>query len=188
MNDVPESKGQVGSSQESIALEAMRKRLDERISAVESILMTIPVMVIEVLLVLSLFIPFVTDEVDGETQTVNLFGLLFGLFSLGSDGEVDDSSVVFGVAFAVLVIVLIGAILTVPILLRRRVTARAGATAITFIILLMLGTLGAWVVMAMGLNADSPWVLEPALPLLTIAAVLAAMVAFVPAYRSIWEH
>lgn len=188
MNDAPESKGPVGSSQESIALEAMRKRLDERVSAIESILMTIPVMVIEVLLVLSLFVPFVTDEVEGETQTVNLFELLFGLFSPGSDGEVDDSSVVFGVAFAVLVIVIIGSIFTVPILLSRRVSTRAGVTAITFIVLLILGTLGAWTLMAMGLNADSPWVLEPALPLLTVATVLAAMVAFVPAYRSIWEQ
>ncbi|HXH33940.1 MAG TPA: hypothetical protein VNJ54_05955 [Plantibacter sp.] len=176
-------------SAEVTALEAARRRMEQRVDAIESILISIPMIVIEVLLVLSLLVPFVTSEVDEEAQTVNLLGLLGGLFSSGDDGEIDEGAILFGVAFVVLVVVIVGSIFTVPLLARRRVTPRAGATAITFIVLLILGSIGAWTVMAMGLNSeDSPWIMEPALPLLTAATVLAAMIAFLPAYRSIWEH
>lgn len=172
---------------EDVANEAARRSLEQRVSALESILLVLPIILIVTLLVLALFLPFVTTEVSDDDETANLFGLIFSLFAPDESGELDRGGALFGGAFTVLVIVIIGAILTVPMLARRPLRGRAAVAPLTFAVLLILGTLGAWVVMGMGTNAEySPWFTEPALPVLTLATTLTALLVFLPAYRNMW--
>lgn len=160
-------------------------RLKSRIEAIEKILVVIPLVLAEALLVLALFVPFVTAEVSEREETVNLFGLVGGLFG-GADGEgADSADVLFGVAFVVLIVAVIAAIFILPLLGGGRQRRAAAVTLTVITVLLALGTLGAWVVMAMGTGSGN-WMLEPALPLLTAGTAVAALLVFVPAYRSIW--
>ena len=165
--------------------EAAQRVLERRVRALEAAVLVFPVIVIEILLVLGLVVPFVTDTVDGEEQTVNLFGLVGGMFAPDESGEVDSSSIPFGIAFIVLIAVVLGSLLVVPSLARGEVSTLRERTTLTFVVLLIAGTLGASMVMGMGLSSDSPWTMGPALPLLSVGTVLTALLAFLPVYRGV---
>lgn len=165
--------------------EAVQRLLGRRVRALEAAVLVFPVIVTEILLVLGLLVPFVTDTVDGEEQTVNLFGLVIGLLGADEAGEVSSGDVPFGVAFIVLVAVIIGSIVFVPSLARTEVSTLTERITLAFVALLLAGTLGAWMVMGMGQSSNSPWSMEPALPLLSVGTVLAALLAFLPVYREV---
>lgn len=167
------------------AIEEAHRRLQERVASIETVLLVIPILLAEILLVLSLFLPFVTTEVSNDEVTVNLIGLIGGLFGGDSAGAAD---VAFGVAFVLLVIVIVGSIVSLPLLARRGVKARAAGVALIFGILLVLGTLGAWAVTAIGIGGEDPdWIMGPSIALLTAGALLTALLVFLPAYRAIWS-
>lgn len=168
--------------------EAGQRALERRVQALEAAVLAFPLIVTEILLVLGLFVPFVTDRVDGEEQTVNLFGLVGGLLGADESGEVSSGDVPFGVAFVVLIAVILGSLVTLPSLARSEVSTLSERITLTFVGLLIAGTLGAWMVMAMGLSGNSPWSMEPALPLLSIGTLLAALLAFLPTYRGLRKH
>jgi hypothetical protein len=136
-----------------------------------------------------LFVPYATQtKTDEDPETFNLFFFLAGFAERDDDGSVDPAGILFASAFLVLIAVIIGTICTMPTLAGKRVSSRAGAVTVTFLIVLILGNVGAWMVMLMGIYADTPWTLGPALPLLNVGTLLAGMVAFMPAYRRIWER
>jgi hypothetical protein len=80
------------------------------------------------------------------------------------------------------------ALLTLPSLARSEVSTVAERITLAFVALLIAGTIGAWMVMGMGLSSNSPWSMEPALPLLSVGTVLAALLAFLPVYRGLRKH
>lgn len=168
--------------------EAAQRLLERRVRALEAAVLVFPVIVTELLLVLGLLVPFVTDKVDGEEQTVNLFGLVGGLFAPDESGEVSSGDAPFGVAFIVLIVVIIGSLLFLPSLARSDISPLTQRITLTFVVLLIAGTLGAWMVMGMGLSSNSPWIMEPALPILSVGSVLAALLAFLPVYRGLWKR
>lgn len=161
-------------------------RLEERLAAVEKILVVIPAIVAGIFLVLSLFVPFVTTEVDEEESTVSFFGMVTNLFAPMSGEDVDSAGVVFGVAFMLLIAVIICSIVAVAILMRAPLSMRASGFVTVTAVFLVLGTAGAWIVVAMGENAEGLWITGPALPFLTLGTITTAVLAFLPAYRSIW--
>jgi hypothetical protein len=167
----------------SLTTESAQRLLAQQVRELRVAVLALPIILIEILLALGLLLPFVTDSVDGEDQTVNLFGLVGGLFAPDEDGEVDSSSVVFGVAFVVLVAVITVSMIVVPWLARTELSTAAERVVIVFVALLIAGTLGAWMVMGMGLSENSPWDLEIALPILTVGTLIAALLVFLPAYR-----
>lgn len=174
---------------ESVAVQAARTRLEERVAGIESILISVPMLLLEIALILSLFVPYASQtKTDEDPESFNLFFFLAGFADRDDDGDPEAASILFASAFLVLIVVIIGTICTAPMLAGKRVSSRAGATAVTFIIVLILGNVGAWMVMLMGVYADSPWTIGPALPLLNLGTLLAAMIAFMPGYRRIWER
>jgi ABC-type amino acid transport system permease subunit len=166
---------------------APEKQWERRVRALEAAVLVFPITVIEILLVFGLLVPFATDTIDGEEQSVNLFGLVGGFFAPDESGEADSSAVPFGVAFVVLIAVIVGVLLTLPWLARREISTGAQRAVITFVVLLIAGTVGAWMVMGMGLSAHSPWSIKPALPLLSAGTLLATLLAFQPSYRDVWK-
>ena len=161
-------------------------RLEERLAAVEKVLVAIPVLVAEIFFVLSLFVPFVTTDVDEEERTASFFGMVLAIFAPETGENVQSSDVVFGAAFVLLIAVIICSIVAVATLLRAPVSTRASGFVTVTAVLLVLGTAGAWIVVAMGENAEGLWITGPALPFLTLGTITAAVLAFLPAYRSIW--
>ncbi|MDQ0643799.1 hypothetical protein [Microbacterium murale] len=170
-----------------LTTENAQRLLAQQVRNLRAAVLTLPVILIEILLALGLFLPFVTDSIDGEDQTVNLFGLVGGLLGPDSEGEVDSASALFGTAFVVLVVVIIGSMIVVSWLARIELSTVAERVVVVFIVLLIAGTLGAWMVMSIGLSSDSPWELEIALPILTVGTLLAALFAFLPSYRRVRE-
>ena len=136
----------------------------------------------EVALVLSLFIPYYTDANlrSDDPESVNLFFFLTG-FS-------DPDNAIIALAFLLLILAIVGSICTLPILTGERVSTKAGNTVVTFVTLLLLGTAGAWLLIAMTILGENERSMEPAAPLLAVGALLAAMITFLPAYRSIWAR
>lgn len=170
------------------ATEAVATRLlAERVKQLERAVLVFPVMVIEVLLAASLVLPFVRDTVDDEDTSVTFFDLALALLAPTDDGDADEADVVFGVAFIVLVVVIIATMIAVAVTLRGAVSRAAEITLSIAVGLLLAGTVGAWLTVGMYLSKSSPPSIEIALPLLTVASLLAAVYALAPVYRSIRE-
>ena len=165
---------------------AQSTRFEQRLAAVEKVLVVVPVIVTEIFLILSLFLPFVTTEVDEEESTVSFFGLVLTLFAPGSGEGASSAGIAFGAAFILLVAVVICSIVAVAALARAPLSTRAAGAVTASVVLLVLGTAGAWIVVAWGESAEGLWITGPALPFLTLGTVTASVLAFLPAYRSIW--
>ncbi|MFJ2368002.1 hypothetical protein [Microbacterium sp. NPDC087665] len=170
------------------AAEAVATRLlAERVKQLERAVLVFPVMVIEVLLAASLVLPFVRDTVDDEDTSVTFFDLALALLAPTDDGDADEADVLFGIAFIVLVVVIIATLIAVAVTLRSAASRAAEITLSIAVGLLLAGTLGAWLTVSMFLSKNNPPSIEMALPVLTVAALLAAVFAFPPVYRSIRE-
>ena len=168
------------------ASEAAQLRLAERVAAIEKILLLLPVVLAEVAIILSLFVPYLTTRVDGEDETVSFLTFPFVMLASTDEGDPEGVEVAFGVAFIVLLLAIVAAIVAIaPIPLGRR---SEGATRITtsLVVLLMVGVAGAWLVAFIAVTSRTPGELGPGLSLLTVGTVIAAVVTRVPAYRSIW--
>lgn len=172
-------------AERSLTTEGAQRLLAQQVQELRAAVLTLPIILIEILLALGLFLPLVTDSVGGEDQTVNLFGLVGGLLGPDESGEVDSSSTLFGIAFLVLVVIIAGSMITIPWLARKELSVVAERVVIVFVALLIAGTLGAWMSMGIALSARSPSGLEVALPILTVGTLLAALIAFLPAYRRV---
>lgn len=123
------------------------------------------------LLALSMIVPFwEADFDDRDTATYNLLSSTFRILGYRNEkGETDGLNIFFGIAFLILLVVII-----TTILLLLRIGAAgdflpAGALKKTTCVLLGLGVLGAWGTST--LPGDWSW--HPALPLMTVAALLA---------------
>ncbi|CAL4860159.1 hypothetical protein MMM2322_01837 [Microbacterium sp. MM2322] len=171
-------------------LTGVLRRIDERIATVEKAVLLLPALAAEALLIVSLFLPFVTVrsfQKDDEVITLFQLGTLFGGGnSNGESGEVDGVGVLFGVAFLGLMLVMLCAVAAVAVVLRGNVSPRGAAATTTIGVLLTVGTLGAWLVVGLGITADSPWAPEAGSFTLVAAAVLVAVLAFAPPFRRIW--
>ena len=161
-------------------------RLEERLAAVEKILVVIPAIVAGIFLVLSLFVPFATTEVDDEESTESFFGMVMNLFALKPGEDVGAAGVVFVGALMLLIAAIICSIVAVATLMRAPLSMRASGFVTVTAVFLVLGTAGAWVLVAMGENGEGLWVTGPALPFLTLGTITTSVLAFLPAYRSIW--
>lgn len=171
-----------------------RSRLDERIATLERIAVLLPVLAAEALLILSLFLPFVTVTSysdDDRVVTLSQLGLAFfgavPASSAGlSSGDIDAVGVFFGVAFLGLFLVMLCAIVGLAIVARGRVSPRSARVLTTFAVLLAIGTAGAWLVIGLGATSESPWLPEAGSFTLVAGALLGAVVTFLPSFRSIW--
>lgn len=161
--------------------------LTERLRQLERAVLVFPAIVIEILLVFSLFLPFVRDTVDEKETSVTFFDLALALLAPSDDGDADEADVLFGVAFIVLVVVIIATMIAAAVTLRGAVSRAAEITLSIAVGLLLAGTVGAWMTVGMFLSKYNPPSIEMALPVLTVAALLAAAFAFLPVYRSIRE-
>lgn len=118
-----------------------------------------------------MIVPFWEAEIDNEdAETYNLLSSAFNILGYrNKEGDSDGLSIFFGIAFLVLIVVIIA---TVFLLLRIGTDGDflpAGALKKTTCVLLGLGVLGAWATSA--LAGDWSW--HPALPLMTVATFLA---------------
>jgi hypothetical protein len=176
------------------ATDRQQPRLEERLAALERIVVLLPVIAAEALLILSLFLPFVTvTSYSRDDEVVNLSQLglaFFGVAPASSEGldsgDVDAVGVLFGVAFLGLFVVMLCSIVGLAFVARGRVPTRAARVITTFVVLLVIGAAGAWLVIALGSSSESPWLPETASLTLVAGALLAAMVTFLPSFRSIW--
>jgi hypothetical protein len=172
----------------------LRPRLEERIATLEKIAVLLPVLAAEALLLLSLFLPFVTvTSYSDDDQVANLsqlglafFGVMPASSAGVSSGDVDAVGVLFGVAFLGLFVVMLCSIVGLAFVARGRISTRAARVITTFTVLLAVGTAGAWLVIAIGSTSESPWLPEAASLTLVAGALLAAVVTFLPSFRSIW--
>jgi hypothetical protein len=168
--------------------------LEERMATVEKILVVLPVIAAEALLILSLFLPFVTaTSYSRDDQVINLSQLglaFFGVAPASSEGldsgDIDAVGVLFGVAFLGLFLVTLCSIVGLAFVAYGKVSSRAARVLTTFVVLLAVGVAGAWLVIALGSTSESPWLPETASFTLVAGAILAAVVTFLPAFRSIW--
>ncbi len=168
--------------------------LEERIATVEKILVLLPVIAAEALLILSLFLPFVTaTSYSRDDQVINLSQL--GLAFLGvapaasvglTSGDIDAVGVSFGVAFMGLFLVMLCSIVGLAFVAHGKVSSRAARVLTTFVVLLVVGVAGAWLVIALSSTSESPWLPDAASLTLVAGALLAAVVTFLPGFRSIW--
>jgi hypothetical protein len=176
--------------------DAPRARLEQRIADLERIAISLPVVAAEALLILSLFLPFVTvTSYSRDDEVVNLWQLGLAFFGVApasasseglDSGDLDAVGVLFGVAFLGLLVVLLCSIVGLVVLVRGRVSARAARVLSTIGVLLVIGAAGAWLVIALGSTSESPWLPEAGSLTLVAGAVLVALVSFLPAFRGIW--
>lgn len=163
--------------------------LREQVRELERAVLVFPVLVLEALLALALILPFLSDTIDGEEETVNLFTFAGALLGPDREGETDGVDMLFGIAFLVLIAVIIGTMITALVTLQRESSTAAAARALAvFTGLLIAGTAGAWLTLSLSLGKSSPPALELALPLLTVATVLTAVYAYLPTFRRIRER
>ncbi|WP_378143794.1 hypothetical protein ACFJGV_10205 [Cnuibacter sp. UC19_7] len=162
--------------------------LREQVRELERAVLVFPVLVLEALLALALILPFLSDTIDGEEETVNLFTFAGALLGPDREGETDGVDMLFGIAFLVLIAVIIGTMITALVTLQRESSTAAARALAVFTGLLIAGTAGAWLTLSLSLGKSSPPALELALPLLTVATVLTAVYAYLPTFRRIRER
>ena len=163
------------------------RRLEARVGVLEKIAVTVPVLVAEVLLVLSLFVPFVVTKRDGsDVETFNFFQFVGHLLRVDADGDTDGYNLPFGLAFVVLLVVVAASLLLLPYLMRGPLSVRLSRVTTAFIALLVLGSAGAWAALSIGLRFDSREEAAAAPILLALGTLVAALVTFLPAYRRVW--
>jgi hypothetical protein len=162
-------------------------RFEERIVALERSVIILPVLAAEALLILSLFLPFVTvTSYNDEDKVATLPGLGLALFGGEQIGEADATELLFVGAFLVLLIVVLCNIVSIAFLTAGPVGSRSAGAITTFAVLLVLGTAGAWLVIALGFSSESPWLPEASSILLVAGTLLVAAVTLLSSFRSIW--
>jgi len=157
--------------------------LEARVGVLEKIAVSVPVLVAEVLLVLSLFVPFVVTK---DAETFNFFQFVGHLLKVDADGDTDGYNLPFGLAFVVLLVVVAASLLLLPYLMRGPLSVRLSRVTTAFIALLVLGSAGAWAALSIGLRFDSREEAAAAPILLALGTLVAALVTFLPAYRRVW--
>ena len=163
------------------------RRLEARVGVLEKIAVSVPVLVAEVLLVISLFVPFVVTKRDGsDVETFNFFQFVGHLLQVDADGDTDGYNLPFGLAFVVLLVVVAGSILLLPYVTRGPLSATLSRVVTAAVALLVLGSAGGWAALGIGLRFDSREEAAAAPLLLALGALVAALVTFLPAYRKVW--
>lgn len=166
--------------------------LTQRVAAIEAVLRLVPVALAALFIIPSLFLPFVTYEVEDTEVTPSLFSMPFDSFSQASDPDAGSSGaaigIAFGIAFLVLLLVAITSVIAMAPIAGNGLSGRADGFATLMVALLVVGTVCAWFVVAIGIGSDDRWVLGPGLPLLTVGALIAALVTLLPVYRSLWSR
>ena len=163
-------------------------RQAERTTAIESILMIVPAVMVGLCLVLSLVAPYFTTRYYRDELSVSFLTFPFQAFAPSNEGEASVANIAFAVAFLVLLLVIVTSIIAIAVIARRNVTGAADLFCTLVIAALVVGAVGAWIVAGVGLNAGDEWILGPGLPLLTAAAIIASVVTFLPVYRSLWSR
>ena len=80
-------------------------------------------LLLEIALILSLFVPFASQTTDDEgTEVFNLFFFLAGFADRDDDGDPEAASILFASAFLVLILVIIGTICTAPVFAGNRIS------------------------------------------------------------------
>jgi hypothetical protein len=166
--------------------------LTQRVAAIEAVLRLVPVVLAALFVIPSLFLPFVTYEIEDREVTPSLLTMPFDSFSAASDANAGSSgaaiSIAFGVAFLLLLLVAITSVIAIAPIAGNSLSGRADGFATLMVVLLVVGAVCAWLVVATGVAGDDAWVLGPGLPLLTVGALIAALVTLVPVYRSLWSR
>lgn len=175
---------------EPASTEAAGLSIAERVSAIEAILLRVPLVVAEFLIIPSLFVPFVTYEVDDVEMSPSLLTMPFASFARSIDPDASDAAVsgLFAVAFLALLLVMITAIIALPRIPARRQSMRVTRFITAIATLLAVGTVCTWLVVAIGVTSSDAWTVEAGLPLLTAGALIAVIVTRLSAYRSLWAY
>lgn len=168
------------------ASEAAHRLLTERVAAIEKIMLLLPVVLAEVAIILSLFIPYLTTRVEGEDETVSFLTFPFVMLTSTDEGAPGGIEVAFSIAFIVLLLAIVAAMVAIAPIPRDRRSEGATRIITGLVVLLMVGVAGAWLVAFIAVTSATPGELGPGLPLLTVGTLIAALVTRVPAYRSIW--
>ena len=163
-------------------------RQAERTTAVESILMLVPAILVGLCLALSLVAPYFTTRYYRDELSVSFLTFPFQAFAPSDEGEASVANIAFAIGFLLLLLVIVLSIIAIALIARRDVTGATDVFCTLTVTALVAGTLGAWIVAGVGLNAGDEWIIGPGLPLLTAAAILASVVTFVPVYRSLWSR
>lgn len=125
--------------------------VDLRIDRLEGVVCGGTAVLVAAVLVLGLLLPYLTLSDGGKVETVDIVSM--GFLAMGSAAH-DAVSVLFGVAFLGLSVVVIGAVLVLVGIGRRRGSARVASWARVLRTLLIVGTVGAWLVVALGAGRD----------------------------------
>lgn len=163
-------------------------RQAERTTAIESILMLAPAILVGLCLALSLVVPYFTTRYYHDELSVSFLTFPFQAFAPSDEGEASVATIAFAVGFLLLLLVIVMSIIAIAVIARRNVTGATDVFCTLVVVGLAVGTLGAWIVAVVGLKADDEWILGPGLPLLTAAAILASVVTLLPVYRSLWSR
>lgn len=168
--------------------------LESRLANLEKIAISLPTIVAGILLILSLFLPFVrVTPYSQDDELVALWQLGLAFFGVNAtstegfdSGDVEAVGLLFGISFLGLLVVVLCSIVGLAVLAHGRVATRAARLLTAVGVLLVVGTAGAWLVIALGATSESPWLPEAASFTLVAGALLVALVTLLPTYRHIW--
>ena len=155
---------------------------------VRRVVLLVAVILAELCIVPAIFVPFLSASFDGREVTGSLLTTPFLAFTPTSDGAPEAWSVALGIAFLGLLVVMLGSIIVLPLLVRTGVPKRMNGFITVVVALLVVGVLGAWIVVGIFNTGTEPRVLGAGLPLLTVGALIAALVTFLPASRNVWAR
>ena len=134
------------------------------------------------LLILGLLLPYASEIIDGSTRTASI--LTYGFLALSTSDSAGGVAIL-GIAFFALTVIVLAMLVGLVVIVRGNVRRTTPITLTAT--LLLLGTLGARIVMFVGLSSPQPdWSFEPGLPLMTLGGVLVAVLVFVPPLRKAW--
>lgn len=170
------------------ALQALTSDLRARVETLERVVTILFVAITAGLLLGGLFLPFLTgDEGDDDLPLFLISAPFQALGYRDEDGSADSSSVVYGSAFLILLLVVLSALLVLFAVLERSASERVGQWATATSVFLVLGVLGLWVVVGTALSKDSAEV-GPGVLLLTIGALVFAFLVLPPRVRAWWTE
>lgn len=161
-----------------------------RVERLESLVVRAGIVLAVLAIGAGLLLPYWTTSVGGEPLTSSILSLGYeGITYRDEDGAVDGASIFLGLCFLVLTAV---ALATILVLLRAwkrdapdRLAFWAGAAGW----LLLLGTLGAWLVLLAGLAAEEDdTVMHPGIIVFSLGAATAALLTTLPAARDLWTR
>ncbi|PRZ43036.1 hypothetical protein CLV47_10392 [Antricoccus suffuscus] len=160
--------------------------LNARVERLESLAVRGLATFAALLLLAGSVLPYTEISDQNSTMTTTTIASM-GVQAFIEPGDDVAFSVLFGGAYLVLAIVSLLSIIALISITRRGLGLGMTRFVTTMMVLLVLGALGAWLMMSIGLSKGE-WTLEPGLPVFSVGVLLAATAGLAPALRRLWSE